>query len=174
MCIPSAGVTPEMVKEAIQPHLPKQIVESGMMIGHFGDARSNDPCFFLLDPASLSKTFETFLSVQDKLAKVGERRRPVLATIGVDTAEMAFGQDIERYLGRGAAMTRHYGDASVLLVKHSTKSKEVLADVVDHYLKLDVIDGAPVLYSLKPPSRIHQVRYDYSQGYPSVRLTPVA
>jgi hypothetical protein len=66
------------------------------------------------------------------------------------------------------------GDAAILIAKHSTKSTDMLADLVDIYLKLDEIDGALVIYALKPPSRIYHVEYDYSRGYPNVQLTPVA
>ncbi|MHB2035690.1 MAG: hypothetical protein ACYCPW_02990, partial [Nitrososphaerales archaeon] len=86
-----------------------------------------------------------------------------------------FGHEVlGQYYQRGAALTRQGGDVGLLIAKHSTKSNDMLADLVDTYLKLDEIDGALVIYALKPPSRIYQVEYDYSRGYPDVRLTPVA
>ena len=75
---------------------------------------------------------------------------------------------------RGAAMTAQYGDVIINVVKHTTVNKEALEDLSDICLRLDQIEGAMVLYSTKPPSRIHHVEYSHRRGYPEVGLTPVA
>lgn len=102
-------------------------------------------------------------------------RRPCLLEAGVDRLEAVFGHEIlGQYFQRGAAMARQGGDIGLLIVKHSTKSNESLADLCDIHLKLEEIDGALVIYSLKPPSRICHMRYDFSLGFPQVKLTPIA
>lgn len=177
--IPTSGLIPESVKESRLRYLPKEIVETSLRIGHFGETSSDDPCFFKLDPSSMSKTYELFFKEVERIrvcpGDVSGRRRPCLFGVGVDKLEAIFGDEVlAQYYQRGAALTRQGGDAGILIAKHSTKSNDKLADLVDTYLKLDVIDGALVVYSLKPPSRIYHVEYDYSRGYPNVKLTPVA
>ncbi|MDH2901657.1 MAG: ATPase domain-containing protein [archaeon] len=177
--IPTSGLIPESVKESRSPYLPKEIVETSVRIGHFGETSSDDPCFFKLDPGSMSKTYETFFKEVERIrvrpGDVSGTRRPCLFGVGVDKLEAIFGDEVlAPYYQRGAAITRQGGDAGILIAKHSTKSTDKLADLVDIYLKLDDIDGALVIYALKPPSRIYHVEYDYSRGYPNVQLTPVA
>jgi len=94
--------------------------------------------------------------------------------LGVDAVEMVIGDTFPRYYTRGTAMMGMHGDTSVLLARHSTVSREVLADMADVYLKADIIDGSVVIVSMKPPTRCYSVTYDYSEGYPSVKLTPIA
>ena len=173
--LPALGVPPEMVHEAHLSILPKEIVESSLRIAHFGETPATDACFFQLDPSSLSKSFDMFWQVVGQLTKVGEGRRPNLTILSIDRLEMMFGHEyITPIFSRGPAMTRYYGDATIFIAKHSTSGKDTLADATTMHLKLDEIDGALVIHSVRPPSRIHKVSYDYSQGYPSVKLTPVA
>ena len=177
--VPTSGLTPESVKASRLLSLPKEIVESSLRIGHFGDTSSDDHCFFKLDPSSLEKTYEMFFKEVERIrVRPGDvlgTRRPCLFGVGVDRLEAIFGDEVlGQYYQRGAALTRQRGDVGLLIVKHSTKSNDKLADLVDAYLKLDEIDGTLVIYSLKPPSRIYQVEYDYSRSYPCVGLTPVA
>ena len=177
--IPTSGLIPESAKESRAGHLPKQIVENSLRIGHFGDTSSDDPCFFKLDPNSISKTYDMFFKEAERIrSHPGDdsgARRHCLFGVGVDRLEAIFGDEVlGQYYPRGAAATRLGGDVAILIAKHSTKSNDKLADLVDAYLKLDEIDGALVIYALKPPSRIYHVQYDYGRGYPDVRLTPLA
>jgi hypothetical protein len=177
--VPTSGFIPESVKESRLRYLPKEIVESSVRIGHFGETSSDDPCFFKLDPSSMPNTYEMFFkeaeSIRARPGAVSRTRRPCLFQVGVDRLEAIFGDEVlGQYYQRGAALTRQGGDIALLIAKHSTKSNDKLADLVDTYLKLDEIDGTLVIYALKPPSRIYHVEYDYSRGYPHVGLTPVA
>lgn len=171
--IPPMGTTPEMSLESRLRHLPRQTLESSFRVASYGEVPSKDPCLFTINPTSPTSAFQTFFDVEKKLARVGDARRPVLSIMGMDSVEMGLGEDVGNVTARGLARTKSYGDAGILLVRDSTKSKESVADMVDVSLKLDQIDGALVLYFLKPPSRIYHVTYDYSRGQPSVRLTPV-
>ncbi|MDG6994568.1 MAG: hypothetical protein JRN52_01485 [Nitrososphaerota archaeon] len=176
MNIPRPGVTPEQIKESSLRHLPAETVESSLRVGHFGETSSNDGCFFQMNPSSSSKSFELVWKETEKIRTNGNGgRRTCLMMLGMNALEAAFGpESVSQLISHGAAMTAREGDVAVFIVKQSTKTKDLLADVADAYLKLDEIDGALVIYSLKPPSRVHHVEYDYSRGFPNVRLTPVA
>jgi hypothetical protein len=148
-----------------------------------------DHCFFHLDRSSVDNTFESFWKVVNELSliepvgvqgekqtagEVTRRRRPVLTFVAMDTLESVFGYEkLSSYSLQGASRTRRLEGAGILIAKHSTRLKERLSDSVDTYLKLDQIDGALVIYSLKPPSQIYHVAYDYGSGFPKVKLTPV-
>jgi KaiC/GvpD/RAD55 family RecA-like ATPase len=171
MSIPTSGLTPEKIKESRLHHLPAETVESSLRIGHFGETSSNDKCFFQMDPSSPSKSFELAWKETEKIRiDANGGRRPYLMILGMDKLEATFGpESLGQLIARGAAMTVHYGDVAIFIVKQSTKRKDSLADVADTYLKLDEIDGALTIYSLKPPSRVYHVEYDYSRGYPDMR-----
>lgn len=65
--IPTSGLNPEIVKELRSRHQPKHTVESSVRIGHFGEANTDDSCFFSLDQSSMTKTFETFYKVVETI-----------------------------------------------------------------------------------------------------------
>ncbi len=176
MSIPTSGLTPENIKESRLRHLNAETVESSLRIGHFGETSSSEKCLFQMDPSSPMKSFEQVWNETDKI-RTDENggRRACLMFLGMDKLEAVFRpENLAQLDARGAAMIAHYGDVGIFIAKHSTKRKDSLADVVDTYLKLDEMDGALTICSLKPPSRIYHVEYDHSRGYPDVKMTPVA
>ena len=182
MSIPTSGLVPQEIKESRLRYLPAETVESSLRIGHFGEIQSADPCFLELNPNSEPESFELFWKAAGEIRNIAHKNnsgssmagRPCLMMLGIDRIESVFGHEAVRsdYL-RSATMTASYEDVAIFIAKQSTKGKEELADLVDLYLKLDEINGALTIYSLKPPSRIYHMEYDFTRGYPHVKLTPV-
>ena len=173
LSIPAAGINPEMIKESRRGYLPKETIEAYQRVGHFGETSSEDRTFFAMDPDSAARSFE--LGWKEIGRMRGPEERPCLIMLGMDRLETVLGpESIGPLNARGAAMTAQYGDVIINVVKHTTVNKEALEDLSDICLRLDQIEGAMVLYSTKPPSRIHHVEYSHRRGYPEVGLTPVA
>jgi hypothetical protein len=60
-----------------------------------------------------------------------------------------------------------------LVVKSGSQLKTQLSGICDIHLMLDELHGASLIYLVKPPSRLNYLKYDYSEGFPKVRLDPI-
>jgi hypothetical protein len=71
-------------------------------------------------------------------------------------------------------MVRKEKDALLITAKHAVRSKEELSDMSDKHVKLEIVDGALIGYIIKPGRPIlYHVDYDYSEGFPRVKVRPI-
>lgn len=144
--VPSGGVTPDMIKKAVELHISKSVIESSLRIGHYEELKP-DPCFFKLDPSSAS---ESYGIVEKEVDRVEGK---LLVIMGADLIEYIHGfNGLTRYASVMVHKIREKRGLLIFIVKHGTKIKEPLLDICDAYLKLDELYGALVDYSIKPPS----------------------
>ena len=169
--IPSGEVPPERIGQDTHPYLDRQVMESSMRIGHFETA-PEDPWFFKLHGKSLESDREMFWQKVDEVK--GGLGKPCFVFMGIDTIEYTYGnQEIMRELMAVIQKVREYRDVMFVGVKQGSKIKQQLSDVSDLHLKIDEVEGASILYLVKPPSALMHLTYDFSQGYPTVNLTPI-
>ena len=94
--------------------------------------------------------------------------------MGIDTIEYTYEDlDIMRPLMTAIQNVREYRDIMMFGVKPGSQVKQKLSDVSDLHMKIDEVEGASILYLLKPTSGLMHLTYDFSQGYPTVKLTPI-
>jgi KaiC/GvpD/RAD55 family RecA-like ATPase len=171
VAIPSGEVAPERIGRDAYPYLDRKVIESSLRIAHF-EAAPEDPWFFKLQGKSLETDHIILWQKVDEVK--GGLGKPCFVFIGMDTIEYTYGnQDIMRELMTAVQKVREYKDALFVGVKQGSKFKQQLSDVSDLHLKIDEVEGASILYLVKPPSTLMHLTYDYSQGYPTVRLTPI-
>lgn len=163
-----AGLTQYMLKEAIASYLPKDVVESRFRIGHYEEFRP-DPCFFMLDH-SVNKSFERLWNEVMKVRKVSGR--PCFIFIDMDFVGL-YNANVTESTVKLSLKVKQFNDVLMLKLEESNRDKEELSTFCDRHIKLDVVDETLIMYCVKPPSRIYHVGYDYSKGYPQVRLTPI-
>jgi len=169
--IPSGEVPPERISQETNPYVDRQIIESSMRVGHF-EAVPEDPWFFKLHGKSLESDREMFWQKIDEVK--GGLGKPCFVFMGIDTIEYTYGnQDIMRELMAVIQKVREYRDFMFVGVKQGSKIKQQLSDVSDLHMKIDEVEGASILYLVKPPSTLMNLTYDFSQGYPTVNLTPI-
>ena len=131
-----------------------------------------DPWFFKLHGKSLESDHEIFWQKVNEVK--GGLDKPCFVFMGIDTIEYTYGnQEIMRELMTAIQKVREYRDAMFVGVKQGSKIKQQLSDVSDVHLKIDEVEGASILYLVKPPSALMHLTYDFSQGYPTVKLTPI-
>ncbi|MGA2459995.1 MAG: ATPase domain-containing protein [Candidatus Bathyarchaeia archaeon] len=166
--LPTGGITPEMLRDSIAPHLGKKILDRGLRIGRF-EKGAEEPCFFILEGASLEHDFETFWQKVDEVK--GESHRPCYISIPMDIMEYTYGQhNILRLMMKALQHVRDNGDVMFLVVKSGSQLKKQLSDICDTHLMIDEVDGTSVLYLVKPPTQLMYLNYDYSEGFPRVDL----
>lgn len=169
--IPAGGVTPEMVKKGISPYVEEDVVKSGLRVGHF-EKTKEDPSFFRFDAHSVEECFRALWSKIDEVK--GREARPCIISIGIDTIEYTYGPEgLVKQIVAAINRVRTQMDALILEVKAGSAVKQQLSDLSDLHIKLNELEGSLVIYSTKPPSPIHSLNYDYSEGYPKATLTPI-
>ena len=169
--IPSGEVPPERIRQDIQPFLDKQAIETNLRIGHF-ETTPEEPWFFKLQGKSLESDHEIFWQ------KVNEVKsgldKPCFIFMGIDTIEYTYGnQGIMREMMTAIQKVREHRDIMFLGVKQGSGIKQQLSDVSDLHLKIDEVEGASTFYLVKPPSGLMHLAHDLTQGYPTIKLTPI-
>ena len=169
--IPSGEVPPERIRQDVYPYLDKQAVESSLLVAHF-ESTPADPWFIKLYGKSFENDQQIFWQKVNEL-KAG-LDKPCFIYMGTDTIEYTYHDlDIMSQLMAAIQNVREYRDLIMFGVKYGSKVKHKLSDVSDLHVRIDDVEGASILYLLKPPSGLMHLTYDFSQGYPTVKLTNI-
>jgi KaiC/GvpD/RAD55 family RecA-like ATPase len=169
--IPSGEVPPERIRQDAYPYLDKQAVESGLGVAHF-ETTPADPWFIKLYGKSFENDQQIFWQKANEL-KAG-LDKPCFIYMGIDTIEYTYEDlDIMGPLMTAIQNVREYRDVMMFGVKPGSQVKQKLSDVSDLHMKIDEVEGASILYLVKPPSGLMHLAYDFSLGYPMVKLTAI-
>jgi len=169
--IPSGEVPPERIRQDAYPYLDKEALESSLGVAHF-EATPADPWFIKLYGKSFENDQQIFWQKANEL-KAG-LDKPCFIYMGIDTIEYTYEDlDIMNPLMTAIQNVREYRDVMMLGVKPGSQVKQKLSDVSDLHMKIEEVEGASILYLLKPPSGLMHLTYDFSKGYPTVKLTPI-
>ena len=104
----------------------------------------------------------------------GESKRPCIFFIGMDTVQSANAREIVDPLGFGLTeMVRRNDDLAIVTIKDGSKMEMELNNRCDIHLKLEEFDRTLVIHSVKPPSELYHMEYDYSQGYGQVKMRAI-
>lgn len=168
--VPSANVTPNDIVSNVEPHIPRKILRSNLRVGSAEARRGAN--LYKIDEKDLSKTYHATSKAIQELK--GRKKRPCLHYVGSETLEYMYGPDDPIKYGLMITQRlRRSGDCMIRSLSQATKSKEIFSTLANLHLKLDVVDGAMVLYSVKPPSELYNMFYDYDQGFPRIRMIPI-
>ncbi len=169
--IPFGGVRPQYISESIKPYLNEQDVKEGQKIGIFGE-HIQDKGYFKLDRVSFKKSMENLRDAIQELRKNG--RKPCFLLLGVDKLEHIYPSDeIMKEISEIIIRVREDDDVVIFGSRASSEIKDKIADICDMHLCVKEVEGAMVVYTVKPPSPLMYAYYDYSAGFPKLRLTPV-
>jgi KaiC/GvpD/RAD55 family RecA-like ATPase len=169
--IPSGEIPPERIKQDASPYLDRQTIESSLGVAHF-ETTPADPWFIKLYGKSFENDQQIFWQKVNEL-KAG-LDKPCFIYMGIDTIEYTYQNlDIMSPLMTAIQNVREYRDVIMFGVKPGSQIKQKLSDVSDLHVKIDEVEGASILYLLKPPSGLMHLSYDLSQGYPAVKLIPI-
>ena len=124
------------------------------------------------------KGIEEEFNIQAKAVQEMKRKngRETLWILSMDTYESFSDKDksaMGRYIARGTAMCREFGDVVVMLAKPSTYSLQLISDNCDIHLKLEEVNGSLIMFGKRPPTSSYGLTYDFDKGYPKVLLTRI-
>lgn len=169
LIIPSAILALETVKNGFIQYFPREVIENVVRIGSYEEAP--DPCFFKLDTSSIDNLFGVVCEQLEKLKNID----PGINFVSVDLIEGIFNvDDTVKFFIKLSRRVRRSKDLLVITTKHAVRSTEQLSDLSDKHIKLDLLEGSLIGYTIKPtkPSISH-IDYDHSTGFPRVKLTPM-
>lgn len=114
-------------------------------------------------------------AIDSEIAKIkGSENRSCAYFIGIDTLESYLSPEILKPMTSGFGQSMKLsGDTLLIVAKQSSGFRNQLAEYCDIHLKLAEVDRTLVLYSLTPASELFHVNFDYSVGYPGIKLVPI-
>jgi KaiC/GvpD/RAD55 family RecA-like ATPase len=170
LTIPSPGVSANRIKDSVSRHVPMKLIDSSLRLAYF-ELYDVDPCFFALDASSAKESFERIMNEAQKIK--GPKNRPCVFSLGSETLEYVYSKEESfRFLQGMVQRVRHLGDVLYAVTRHGSPLMDELSNLSDIHIKLDQIDGTIVIQRLKPWSPLYAIIYDYSKGYPNIKLMP--
>jgi KaiC/GvpD/RAD55 family RecA-like ATPase len=169
--IPSPGLSAARIVQSVSRYVPQSVIEAGMRIGCFEIADSG-PSYFELDTHDWKKSLDRLINEVQSM-KNG-RERPCLFSFGAESLEANFAiDDVYHFNHLLVQKVRALGDVLYVVVNSGSKMIDELSRLSDYHVKIDQIDGTLVIHSSKPWSRLFGLGFDYSEGFPLVRLPPI-
>ncbi len=170
--VPTANSTPAFSKSKLAPYFSEELLNSRMRVAHFQDY-AKDPTFVKIDSNSTDYSKDEKVTTEIRKIK-GGKNRSCAYFIGIDTLETYLSNDTLKPLtSRFGQSMKLSGDAMLAVVKQSSSLRNQLAEFCDIHLKLAEIDRTLTLYSLNPASELYHVHFDYTVGYPGIKLVPI-
>jgi KaiC/GvpD/RAD55 family RecA-like ATPase len=169
--LPSVGINPARAKGMGLRRFTPEVINSSLRILHF-NSEVSDPCFVRLDGTSIEKTLEIVRSVAFSLK--GSEQRSCFIYLGMEMMEYLFGS--EKLGGVGIEINQELkktGDAAIFGLKSGSALTSKLSNSCDIHLKLDQVDGALMLFSVKPPSRVYHFKISQVEENFKIDLIPM-
>jgi KaiC/GvpD/RAD55 family RecA-like ATPase len=170
--LPSGNRPAPMVKDNLRPFFSDETLRKSLRIAQYNIGEDKDECFVALN---LSSPDQTAQKVRAAIKEIkGPQNRPCIFFVGMDTVRSYTGQELIDPLCIGLAdFVRRNGDLAIFLAKLGSSLMRDLNNDSDHHIRLEELDRTLVMHSLKPPSELYHIDYDYSLGYGVVKLKPI-
>jgi len=170
--IPSGNRPPQTIKDNLLPYFSEETLQKSLRVAQYDLSGSKNPCFVQLEKDSIEKTRENVKKALEAIK--GPENRPCIFFIGMDTVQNANGREILDPLGIALTeLVRRNGDLAINTVKYGSGLIRDLNNACDLHIKLEELDRTLVMHSLKPPSELYHVEYDYSAGFGQVKLKAI-
>lgn len=174
--LPPPEFPTSVVKRPLVRHLSEGKIRDSLRILSRTHDESIDPSTIPLGEESIHETMR--IATQEILKMKGAMNKPCFYYISVDAADILYDRaeisensPASRQFGR---LVKETGDAALLVISGGSDMVKDAAGTSDILLRMRFMDGAPVIYSVKPPSpHFFHFAYDYREGYPKVILTPI-
>lgn len=169
--VPSSGSAGSQL-QILYRHLDSKDVESRFRAGYFGNAVGSSTCHFELDSASWERSCEIIGRVAKEIK--GPEEKPCFYSISSEIIGHVFEHDdAVRFFQRVVQRVRASEDVLLSVATYGSSLGNELGSMCDICVKIEQIDGATVMYSVKPRSQLYNVKSEYSDGCPSYELKPL-
>jgi hypothetical protein len=94
--------------------------------------------------------------------------------IGLDKLEAIHGPTkLQRHISKTISKVKSSNGTVTFVVRENTTNKDSIVGMCDMHQIFDLKDRAIVVQSVKPFNGASNIEYDYSSGWPQVRLIPI-
>jgi KaiC/GvpD/RAD55 family RecA-like ATPase len=181
LILPMGNVPPTLVKEEFTAFFDKKTLEANLRIGHSNPESERDRCFVRLaggrNPATSLRETRTVIRtkvLEMKSSGGAKDEKHCFYFIGMDMLENLFPvEDLASTGSNLASGMKHSGDLAMVASRQGSSLLDELMNVCDVHLKLEEVDNALLLYSVKPRSELFHVEYDYTSGCSKIKLIRV-
>ncbi len=156
-------MSPHLASGAFETHV--RVFEPASL-GHGEQAANALPL-----EGSNAETDLKWSNVEYRLPKSG---RPFLALMAFDTLESLYGERVLEMMSGVLASIRRARDLFVGFVTPQSASAPKLANLASAMLHVDSIQGSVILYGEKPYTGLYSLSFDWTSGFPEMRLLPIA
>jgi len=168
--LPSVGVSGRTLRDSLGTFLPKELLSSKLRIGSY--RHSEDASVFNLNASEVEVSFEETWKAMDALDKDGPLPSSIL--IGLDKLEAIHGPTkLPRHISKTISRVKSSKGTATFVVRENTTNKDSMVGMCDMHQIFDLKDRAIVVQSVKPFNGASNIEYDYSSGWPQVRLIPI-
>lgn len=168
----SGGITGRTILDAIKLHVEPEVLASRVKVATEEEAGEQSSMIHLPETSPEARSKAMWRAIRE--LKGVKANRPCFVTLSLAGEELRRGPRAAAGLALDMlAKVRATGDVAIALVKPSTTITQNVSDVCDQHLRLDEVNGCMLLHAKRPPTVLHAVTYDFSKGYPQVRLTPM-
>jgi len=169
--LPSSNRPAQTIKNNLLPYFSDETLQKNLRVAQY-NIGTKDPCFVKLEVSSIDETGKRVRNAINEIK--GAENRPCIFFIGMDTVKNSIGRESFDPLGVGLTeIVRHAGDLAIYTIKTGSSLTRDLNNACDLHLKLEELDRTLVMHSLKPPSELYHIEYDYSPGYGQIKLSPI-
>jgi KaiC/GvpD/RAD55 family RecA-like ATPase len=85
-------------------------------------------------------------------------KKPILSILGIDTLEALYGSsNISKPLGQSIAYVKSNRDVRIQVANSGAGTLLQLSGLADTHVRVDIIDGTPVIYGIKPASEYYAI-----------------
>nr|MDO8082894.1 gas vesicle protein GvpD [Candidatus Freyarchaeota archaeon] len=93
---------------------------------------------------------------------------------GLDSLLNKYGNRLIKVLEEAKIDTEKKKLLTAWMIKHGTNGIDKIASIADYHFKIEEKGGVFIFHSQKPRTGIYVIEIDVSQGYPELKLLPVA
>ncbi len=168
--LPSVGVSGRVFLDSLGTYLPKELLDSKLRVGSY--RHSETASVFNLTASEVEATFEEVWKAMEELDKSGPL--PSTIHIGVDKLEAIHGPaKLQRHISKTISKVKRSNGTATFVVRENTANKDSIVGMCDSHHILDLKDRAIIVQSVKPFNGASNIEYDYSSGWPQVRMIPI-
>lgn len=173
--IPRVGTSPGMIKYFAHLFGFEDGLKSLLRMVREEDSSGKETEDFVL-PYTTETLKEDFRKIDSEIRRLREETgEPVLKIVAYDHMESLFG--VKALPEMISLEAQEIADSNALAIAtgtHSTpETNKKLADTANIHLKIIELNGAMVLFGLKPKTGLYNIEIDISKGYPDIVLTPI-
>ncbi|MEM2737917.1 MAG: ATPase domain-containing protein [Candidatus Bathyarchaeia archaeon] len=173
--LPPQGLSAQACKKILEPHVDENIINENLRIVDFRVAGETlkVPTYVLpLRGAFIAEDMNRFWDAVTKLRE--KTQKPVLTIVGYDALEYTYGErEILKILGEDIARTRNLEDLRINIARSTTGITSHLRALANVHLKICQINGATLVYGIKPRTQIHYIETKVENNVRKIKLKPV-